>query len=75
MHYLKNRKYRLTISLAAALIAAAFFTISPPRPATAPALAWWGTLYPKFCFSNKPESASASEVKITFWLAKALNWC
>ena len=35
--------------------------------------AWWGTMYPKFCFQNtiteKPE-----EIKVRFWLAKALDW-
>ena len=27
--------------------------------------AWWGTLYPEFCFSD---------IKISFWLARVLNW-
>ena len=46
-------------------------------------LAWWGTLYPDFCFGVHGERADdkknakepwASGVKISFWLAQALDW-
>ena len=38
--------------------------------------AWWGTLYPKFCFSQFPEDHKdrKEDVKISFWLAQALDW-
>ena len=46
--------------------------------------AWWGTLYPKFCFSQFPEEnkgqndvekfPSEQRPKISFWLAQALDW-
>lgn len=36
-----------------------------------PVCAWWGTIYPKFCFSERKKG----RVKISFWLAKALKWC
>lgn len=36
--------------------------------------AWWGTLYPKFCFSEIPEGVEEKDVKISFWLARVLNW-
>lgn len=36
--------------------------------------AWWGTLYPKFCFSDIPEGAEGKDIKISFWLARVLNW-
>lgn len=36
--------------------------------------AWWGTLYPKFCFSDIPEEAEGKDIKISFWLARVLNW-
>lgn len=36
--------------------------------------AWWGTLYPKFCFSDIPEGEEGKNIKISFWLARVLNW-
>lgn len=36
-----------------------------------PVYAWWGTLYPKFSFSERKKG----KVKISFWLAKAFKWC
>ena len=37
--------------------------------------AWWGTLYPKFCFSQFPEenNEKKDDIKISFWLAKAIE--
>lgn len=31
---------------------------------------WWGTIYPKFCFSERKEG----KLKISFWVAKAFDW-
>ena len=36
--------------------------------------AWWGTLYPEFCFSDIPEGSDRTDIKISFWLAHVLNW-
>ena len=38
--------------------------------------AWWGTRYPKFCFSQIPEENKdqKDDIKISFWLARALDW-
>lgn len=38
--------------------------------------AWWGTLYPKFCFARFPaeNKDKKEEVKISFWLAQVLDW-
>lgn len=38
--------------------------------------AWWGTLYPKFCFSQIPPEykEKKDDIKISFWLAQALDW-
>lgn len=38
--------------------------------------AWWGTLYPKFCFSQLPaeNKEKKDDIKISFWLAQALDW-
>lgn len=35
-----------------------------------PAYAWWGTIYPKFSFSER----KPGKIKISFWIAKALEW-
>lgn len=69
MRWLKERKYRIWISLAAGL---AGIIVMTAVPGDSLLTAWWGTLYPKFCFS---ETSSGSEVKISFWLAKVLGWC
>jgi hypothetical protein len=48
--------------------------------------AWWGTLYPKFCFAQKEQENSAGQAKeegeetysrpkISFYLAKFFDWC
>lgn len=57
-----------------------------------PITAWWGTLYPKFCFAELPENTGeninektngnadkkidkkTADVKISFWLARVLDW-
>ena len=35
--------------------------------------AWWGTMYPRFCFQEVKEEKQ-EERKVTFWLAKVLDW-
>lgn len=36
--------------------------------------AWWGTLYPEFCFEKGGDTDETKPVKLSFWLAKALDW-
>ena len=38
--------------------------------------AWWGTLYPKFCFSQMlgEDKGQKGDIKISLWLAQALDW-
>lgn len=40
--------------------------------------AWWGTLYPQFCYAEIPESEDGPQrkpkVKISFWLAHVWDW-
>lgn len=85
MKWLKERKYRIWVSLVAGAAGVLVMTVIPgmeghgffadccaadERPLMTSA--WWGTMYPKFCFS---ETSPGSEVKISFWLAKVLGWC
>lgn len=36
--------------------------------------AWWGTIYPEFCFEKAEDDGENKPVKISFWLAQALDW-
>lgn len=36
--------------------------------------AWWGTIYPEFCFEKGEDTDETKPVKLSFWLAKALDW-
>ena len=36
--------------------------------------AWWGTIYPEFCFEKVEDNGENKPVKISFWLAQALDW-
>lgn len=84
MKWLKYRKNKIAVSLAAGM--AAMLLVSavpesteaetgknqlflPGQESCENIYAWWGTMYPKFCFSRKQ-----GEVKISFWLAKVLDW-
>ena len=68
------RRRRTGRRMALVLLVAAFLAAAGQRTADRNLLsAWWGTMYPKFCFqisiTEKPE-----EIKVRFWLAKALDW-
>lgn len=78
--WLRNRMHRLELSVMAGMLAVSLAGGQPK-----PLLAWWGTMYPKFCFAegfgeSAEENRGISErnldkpLKISFWLAKALDW-
>ena len=72
----------ILVSLAAGLVGAFLVNAVPERTEyteniyreQAQITAWWGSLYPKFCFAEKPENTK-EKVKISFWLAQVLDWC
>ena len=78
----KKRQRRLVLSLAAGLVGASLVNAVPESTEyteniyreQAQITAWWGSLYPKFCFAEKPENTK-EKVKISFWLAQVLDWC
>lgn len=77
MNDLKNKKHRFYIALAAAglafFLAAAFPAEHLPEPsAGTPALAWWGSIYPEFCFAEKPEEEGV-KIKTSFWLVELIK--
>lgn len=77
MNYLKSKKHRFYITLTAAA-AVAFLSAASPEPSLPPppsgpaALAWWGTLYPGFCFADQPKEEGA-KIKTSFWLAEFIK--
>lgn len=83
--WIKNRINRFFISIIIALTAAFLMAGNTYSAAFKhPVTAWWGTMYPGFCFSEQPgktsslgkdsEESALPGRKISFWLAKALNW-
>ena len=65
---LGNRKHRVQVSILAGMLALALLGGSVAGPHTPGVMAWWGSLYPQFCFSQTDQKP-----KISFWLAKALE--
>lgn len=83
MNWLKDRKYKITVSLIAGLAAALLAAGIPGQIEKNHTLAWWGVMYPKFCFAQPAEESEMEDdrspgagrkVKVSFWLAKALDW-
>lgn len=77
MNYLKSKKHRFYIALVAAMLTALLAAalpaerLSEPHAGT-PALAWWGSMYPEFCFAEKPEEEGV-KIKTSFWLAELIK--
>lgn len=98
MKAIRNRSYRIIITLAVTLIFATFVTRTPPStgrtikessdyrysnthlhnfdinqqkdiPGSSPLYAWWGTLYPRFCYAQK----KSDNVRYTFWIYEAIR--
>ena len=66
---LRNRKHRVQASILAGMLALALLGGSVPGSHTPGVMAWWGSLYPQFCFSQTDQKP-----RISFWLcAKPLR--
>lgn len=88
--FFKDRAHRAAVSITAGMLAAILAVGSTGEgKAYEPMVAWWGALYPKFCFMEVKENEEAlsdidktdsggdslrPRLKISFWVAKALNW-
>lgn len=57
MEWLRDRKNRLTVSILAAMAAAILVAGGFRLPQYPAASAWWGTMYPEFCFRREAETA------------------
>lgn len=80
-----RKRKKIPVILAAAFIVAGTICIKAPdvvqttwqnnRGSCQPQFyAWWGTLYPEFCFEKGGDTDESQSVKLSFWLAKALDW-
>ncbi len=74
MTWLRNRNKRLWVSLLAGVLCTALLAGEPemtePRRREPALTAWWGTLYPGFCFAQRKPGA---KLKISFKLAELLK--
>lgn len=78
MYWLKKKKHRMMAAvLLTAFLAfgtAAGGTKEPPGAA----LAWWGTIYPDFCFGSRT-GGGEGRIKTSFWIGEVLSrlcqWC
>lgn len=75
--WIKKQSKRLIISITAGLLAVTVLQADTPKTISFPicreyAGAWWGWLYPKYCFAEEAEDTG--EKQFSFWLAKALEW-
>lgn len=80
MKRLRKKENRMWISFVAGLFAV-MLTVNIPLSQQRSMMAWWGSLYPRFCFVREVEEndVRAGEEgqehrrKISFWLAKAFD--
>ena len=79
MDRLRNRKKRFLISVLTGMLAVTFLSGPTKSVDNSNIMAWWGTLYPEFCFaknenvSDNYENTVKEPPKLSFWLAKALE--
>ena len=79
MDWLRNWKKRLLLSVMAGMLAVTLLCGGTKNVEDSGIMAWWGTLYPQFCFEDTHTAADNYEntvkqpPKLSFWLAKALE--
>ena len=67
---IRKRFHRWTLSVMAGMFAAILLTGTGGNFGQTNVTAWWGSIYPAFCFSEIDKS---EQPKISFWLAKAFE--
>ncbi len=72
MLYLRKLKNHLLIAI---LSAALIFPVIGNDRKSPELLAWWGTIYPQFCFMENPDKSGKETVKprIHFWLMETFE--
>ena len=72
MSYLRKVQYHILAAiLTGALLSPSFSNYNK----TQNILAWWGTIYPQFCFMEMPEEDDLQESKprFHFWIAETIK--
>ena len=68
----RKMKNRILVSILSGMIMSVLFLGGTEQRMS---LAWWGWLYPEYCFMEIENSdLEMREIKISFWLAKVLDW-
>ena len=72
MSYLKRIQYHILVAILTAVI---FFPNIENVNKNSNILAWWGTIYPQFCFMEMPEEGKSQEAKprFHFWIAETIK--
>ena len=80
MKQIYRKENRLLFSLLVGLAAAALLCGIQWNNSRRNVMAWWGSIYPEFCFSelnynvtDVEKNMSEQSPKISFWLAKAFE--
>ncbi|MBU5482092.1 hypothetical protein [Blautia sp. MSJ-19] len=82
MKRLKKAEHRFFLSVLMGMVAGTLLIGYPTGTGQGNVLAWWGSIYPEFCFSEKVETGddfgveknqTVQKPKISFWLAKAFE--
>ncbi|HJB15447.1 MAG TPA: hypothetical protein IAA05_05320 [Candidatus Blautia excrementipullorum] len=80
---MRDRRNRIAVSVLAGVLAVSWGAGSIKQPVYTGTAAWWGAMYPEFCFAKpreditadgREEDAEGQRPKLSFWLAKALDW-
>ena len=79
MEWVRNWKKRLLLSVMTGMLAVTLLFGGTKNVEDCSIMAWWGTLYPQFCFERGSQNSANYEntvkqpPKLSFWLAKALE--
>lgn len=72
MKIIRKIKSRILVSILSGMLVSVLFLGGEEQRMP---LAWWGWLYPKYCFMEVENSdLEMREIKISFWLAKVFDW-
>lgn len=71
MLYLRKIKYHVFVAI---LSASLIFPVIGNEKQSPELLAWWGTIYPQFCFMEAPrtEKGQKAEPRFHFWIVETL---
>ena len=72
MLYLRKIKYHVFVAI---LSASLIFPVIGNEKQSPELLAWWGTIYPQFCFMENPDEneKEAAKPRIHFWIMETFQ--